>query len=217
MPALRALLLDFDGTVADTNELIYRCLDETARELLGLEFPRLAWRRHIGRPLREMFALLGSPSSTVVDRLIEDYRARQDRYLDQVEAFPGLIEALSELRARGIRLALVTTKLQRIARRQLAVLGIEREFEAVIGFDDCERPKPDPQPFVLALRALAVSPAEAAAVGDTPMDIQGARAAGVLAVGALWCAAAREQLLAAQPDRTLAAPAELLSLLRNSD
>lgn len=208
----RALLLDFDGTVIDSVEMIYRCLDETAQEELGTPFPRDLWEEHIGLPLIETFALLGPVAEQRAEVLIAGYRRRQEQCIDQVQPFPGIPEALGEIDRSGVRLAIVTTKLRRIAVRQLERVGLRERFQVVIGFDDCRAAKPDPEPFQLAMRALQVEPGRCAGAGDTAHDIHGARAAGCLAAAALWSGVAVDGLLGARPDRSLRHPQELVEL-----
>lgn len=212
--ARTTLLLDFDGTVIDSVELIFECLDETARAQLGVPFPRTLWEEHIGKPLADTFALLGEHASQRSAELIVDYRRRQVACSDRVTAFPGMADALTELRRSGVRLAIVTTKLHRIAKEQLLLVGLADHFEVLIGVDDCERPKPDPQPFQLAMAALGVRPEECVAIGDTEHDIHGGRAAGALTAGALWSGVATDGLRAARPDLVLHHPQELLGLVR---
>lgn len=212
---IRAVLLDLDGTVADSHELIYCCLDETARELMGVEFPRRLWETHVGVPLADFFAMIGAGRAAApsVDALIDDYRARQQRYEDRLRPFPDIEPVLVGLRQRDVRLAIVTTKLRAVARRHLGAIGLAHYFDAVVGFDDCVRAKPDAEPFRCALQALEVDAAAAIGIGDSPVDVHGARAAGLTAIGALWGTVDRVALLAARPHHAIETPGELLGLL----
>lgn len=212
MAKRRALLLDFDGTVVDSVEIAYRCLDATVREKLGISFPRQVFEDHLGLPLRETFALAGPELVACADELIATYRARQHELAGQVQPFDGIVDVLRALRAAGVRIAIVTTKLRRIAARQMEAVGIDHYFDVVIGFEDYTAAKPDPEPFRLALRALDTDATDAAAAGDTPHDILGARAAGVFSVGALWSGIGRPQLIASAPDRLAESPADLLEV-----
>ena len=63
---------------------------------------------------------------------------------------------------------------------------LERYFDVVVGADDTERHKPDPEPILLALERLGAAPEDAAYVGDSPFDIRAAKAAGVAAIGVTW-------------------------------
>ena len=216
-PRVAAVLFDFDGTVADTHGLTHRCLDETAMQHLGVPFPLPLLEQHVGRPLADLFALLRdgrAQAATPIEVLVATYRAKQIDYEAQVAAYPGVAEALQALRERSVRLAIVTTKLRSVARRQLQRTGLAECFEVIVGFDDCAQSKPDPEPFQRALHLLGVTASAAVAVGDSPGDIHAARAAGVTAVAALWGCLNRAALLTTKPDRTLSHPAELRELVR---
>jgi pyrophosphatase PpaX len=208
----RALLLDFDGTIVDSLGLIYDCLDRTARELLGRPFPRELWEDHIGIPLHETFALLGEQAVLHAEQLITTYRRKQVECSDGLRPFPDIPETLATLRGRGVKLAIVTTKLKHVAAEHLAAIGLQEYFDLIVGFDDCAAVKPHPEPFRLAMAALELTPEQCAAVGDTTHDIRGARAAGVFAAAATWSGIAVSQLLASRPDRVLRTPADLLDL-----
>src|SRR5207245_7018336 len=130
-----------------------------------------------------------------------------------VRAFPEIPEILAALRQGGIRLALVTSKHEPAASRHLQRLELTHLFEAVITGDQCERCKPDPEPFLRALAALGIPAGETAAVGDSHCDVLGARAAGVLAMAACWGTTHRAALLSAGPDVVLEEPRDLLSLV----
>src|SRR5262245_40420973 len=177
---IRAVLLDLDGTIADTHELIYRCLNETTLEHAAREFPRSVWQETVGLPLDQLFARALGPSVSgppASQTLIASYRARQLEYDHSVEAFPQMHATLNELRGRGVRLAVVTTKLHAISQRHLDTMGLADLFDVVVGWDQYSRPKPDPEPFQKALHALDLDAAYAAGVGDSQVDVRSARSA----------------------------------------
>ena len=212
----RVLLLDLDGTVLDTHELIYDCFRHTLHTHLGCEPSRPHWEAGVGLPLDEMFVqalrALGREEHSV-PALVEAYRARMAGMSGGALPFPGIPEALESLTARGIRLAIVTTKHARLALPHLEGSGLARLFSAVVTGDQCRHCKPHPEPFLRGLQALGALPGEAAGVGDSRYDIESARAAGVLTVAACWVTTHREALLAAGPDRVLHAPQELTGLV----
>jgi HAD superfamily hydrolase (TIGR01509 family) len=215
-PCIRALLLDLDGTIADTHELIFQCFSETFRRQVGRDSDRVLWESTVGRPLEHMFAA-ALQDAGVCDPVPGELAARYREHLAEIDgavrAFPEVSGVLTALRAAGIRLALVTTKHEPAASRHLRHLGLEHLFEVIVTGDQCERCKPDPEPFSRALAALGVSADEAAAVGDSEADMLGARAAGVLAVAACWGTMHRDALLAARPDLALEQPGDLLRFL----
>jgi pyrophosphatase PpaX len=91
---------------------------------------------------------------------------------------------------------------------------LAEQFDVVVGYEDTERHKPAPDPVVAALEKLAAQPDEAAYVGDSPFDVQAARAAGVFAVAVGWGGIhPDERLLEEEPDAFVREPAELLDVL----
>jgi pyrophosphatase PpaX len=112
-------------------------------------------------------------------------------------------------------LGIVTAK--RRASVQLAfdqLPGLEAHFEVVIGAEDTERHKPDPDPIFEALARLDASPQDAAYVGDSPFDVRAAKAAGVYAVAVAWGGIHGADALAREePDVLIRHAEELLAVL----
>src|SRR5262249_54609120 len=110
---IRALLLDLDGTIADTQELIFQCFSETFRRHVGRECSRPVWERSVGLPLEQMFAAaieeLGAPGPPP-DLLTTHYREHLAEIDGTLTAFPEVPAVLAALRQAGLRLALVTSK-----------------------------------------------------------------------------------------------------------
>ncbi len=94
------------------------------------------------------------------------------------EAFPGAVETLEALRARGLELAVVSNW-DCALRQHLGRLGVDRLFSAVISSAEAGAAKPDPAPFLAALARLGVEPHRSLHVGDEPADERGSRAAGM--------------------------------------
>jgi pyrophosphatase PpaX len=216
--SLEAMLFDLDGTVADTHGLIRECYDYAIRTHLGQPAPMEVWQQRVGLPLDTVLlaacAHYGAPcSEETLAALKTSYRARMRTQRDNVAAFPGVSATLAELRQRGLRLAIVTTKYREMALHHLEVAGLAEIFEVVVAGDDCEHTKPHPEPFHKALAALNIRPQHAAMVGDSQYDILGAHNAGVYGVAACWGTDSRDDLLAALPDLIAERPDELLGLL----
>ena len=93
---------------------------------------------------------------------------------------------LGELRDRGHRLGVVTAKRRVTVDLAFARIPIEHLFEIVVGGDETTEHKPHPAPLLLALERLGATPEEAAYVGDSPFDMQAAKAGGLYAIGVSW-------------------------------
>jgi pyrophosphatase PpaX len=150
-----------------------------------------------------------------VEELIEVYRAHNDPLHETLEAFAGMVDVLPRLRGGGRRLGIVTAKRHRTVSLAFArVPWLEEQFEVVIGHEDTERHKPDPDPVLEALRRLDVQPDEAAYVGDSPFDIRAGKDAGTFAIAVSWGGIhSDEVLLAEEPDAFVHSPDELLSVV----
>jgi AHBA synthesis associated protein len=134
------------------------------------------------------------------------------RLAPQVRVFEGVRPLLTELRARGMRLAVATGKSGPRARSLLERLDMLAMFEHVIGSDEIARPKPAPDIVRHALDLMDLQPHHAVMVGDAVTDMQSAHAASVRAVAALWGETDAGELLAAGPDAVLQQPSDLLRL-----
>jgi pyrophosphatase PpaX len=213
---MRALLLDLDGTVIDTTDLIWQCYRDTFAEQHQLQVQRELFERCIGLHLADMFSIALQEHELPpggVEALVQRYRERQVFMDDHLQTFAGIPETLRTIRERGTRLAIVTTKYGAVARRHLGILGLLDLFDVIVAGDDCEQLKPHPEPFRRALEGLGVDPREAVGVGDSQHDVASARAAGLLAGAACWGTGQLSALLASGPDVVLERPEELVSLL----
>lgn len=211
----KALLIDLDGTVVNTHELIFNCYDRTMRERCGCVGSRQVLEQCAGLHLQDIFATtlkhFGMPvSQETLTECIAIYRAHLRASEAAVTTFPGMRESLEEMVRRGQRLAIVTTKPSEAALRHLLSQKLTHLFEVVVAGDHCANHKPHPEPFLKALDALGVRPDEAAGVGDSVPDIRSARAAGLTTVAACWGTLNRDDLLSARPDILAEEPCHLL-------
>jgi HAD superfamily hydrolase (TIGR01509 family) len=122
-------------------------------------------------------------------------------YADEVcDLVASAREGLSTLGARGVATGLVTSGSRDRVTRELLRLGLERAFSVVVCSEDVRAKKPHPEALHRALGLLGVSAASAAYVGDSPEDVEMARAAGVYSVGVAGAFPNREALTKAKPD-----------------
>lgn len=213
MPSYRTILFDLDGTLIDSVDLIVDSYQHTYRTH-GL---RVSSREEIlagmGVPLKTIFSEFTSDAGEM-DRWIATYREYNLAHHDQqVRAYPGTVEMVRAVRAAGFRTGLVTSKNNSGARRGLALVGLEGVLEVIIGADDVQRPKPDPEPVRLALTQLQMPTTGCLFVGDSHHDIHSGRGAGVGTVGVTWGPFDRAHLEAASPDFYCERPDAFLQLL----
>jgi pyrophosphatase PpaX len=207
------VLFDLDGTLIDSGPIILASMQHAVRTVLGTEIPQEQLGMTIGG--QGIVAQMQAIDVEHADDLLEAYKEHNDGLHDTLEAFDELVALLPGLKAEGRRLGIVTAK-----RHRTVGLALERfpalaeVFDVVVGFEDTERHKPDPDPVLLAVGRLAGTPAESAYVGDSPFDIGAAKAAGVYAVAVGWGGIhPDDRLLAEEPDAFVRTPEELLDVL----
>ena len=194
-----AVLFDLDGTLIDSIGLLLASMRHAFAGFAGEHPSDADWIAGIGTPLWLQLAAYARNDEEVT-QLRDRYREFQVEHHDRmVRAYPGTEETLALLHARGIAMALVTSKMDAGAHRSLAHTSLARYIPVVIGADSVTKHKPDPEPVRVALERLGISPEAALFVGDSPHDIFAGNAAGVVTVAATWGPFTREQLTAAQP------------------
>ncbi|MXW28895.1 MAG: HAD family hydrolase [Chloroflexi bacterium] len=213
--AVKAVFWDLDDTVLDTLSGRADALTATYEEIIG-ERPdaRELWRMHLGVTIE---ALAKELTGNDWPRFVERYRAIYYASKEPLEPYPGVVETLEALSSDGLDMAIVTSKISWGARGELERAGLLDYFAAVVGWDDCARPKPAPDPLLVAMeRTGQKEPAQIAYVGDVPTDVQAARAAGCRAIGASWGSLDPERLRAAEPDLLAEHPSAVLAYVRRS-
>lgn len=200
--AWQGIFFDLDGTLADTVDLILLSFRHTMETHLGEALPDSRFLATIGMPLPVQ---LGEFARNEEQRLamLETYVAFQrTRHDDMVDAFPGALAVLSELRSRGTLLALVTSKGSAVAARTMNACGLQDCFDFVVCGDEVERGKPDPEPVLAALASLRLDDraGDVLFVGDSPHDLTAGRAAGTRTAAVGWGPIERRVLEAQSPD-----------------
>lgn len=209
---LRAILFDFDGTLADSYQAITASVNHVraAYRLSPLEEPEV--RRHVGRGLA--YLLEHTVPGVDLESASTRYRAHHPSVMRiQTRLLPGAAEAVRAARSRGLQVAVCSNKPSAFTRELLDYLGLMPLTSLVVGPEDVARPKPAPDMLLTALVRLGVAPQEALYVGDMVVDIETARAAGVPVWVVPTGSEPRDRLAAAQPDRLLQDLRELPLLL----
>ncbi|MCW2249522.1 HAD superfamily hydrolase (TIGR01509 family) [Azospirillum fermentarium] len=177
----QGLFLDLDGTLADSLGIMRRAYDGFlavyGHSGLDAEFAALN-----GPPLREIVRILKRTRglTSPPDELLAVYREQiEHHYLTGVAPAAGAEALLAAARARGWRVAVVTSNRRGLAWEWLGTVGLADFVETVVGGEDVMCGKPAPDPYLAAIRALDCAPARSLAVEDSPQGAQAALAAGL--------------------------------------
>ncbi len=178
-----ALLVDLDGTIADSRPALRACFDSFLRarriEVRPGDFERFdgVSLPEIPEALRARYGI-----DEPLDELRREYEEAVEKAYAAVEPAPGTRELVRVAHDAGVALALVTSAPRRLATDFLASSGLLASFAAVVAGEDAPS-KPDPGLFLMALRRVRVAPDEAIAVEDSPAGVASALGAGLRVVG----------------------------------
>jgi HAD superfamily hydrolase (TIGR01509 family) len=185
--SLHALLLDFDGVIADTENIHVAAWQRTLAAL-GWEVPDEVCARATEEDDRDFLARLFA-SQRVEDGDVAGWVLRKQALAitllkDSPRLYPGVAALVQAVRGR-LRLAVVTGTWRANVEAVLQAAGLSSAFERIVAKEDVAAPKPAPDCYRLALKWLKLEPSDAIALEDSPSGVKSARAAGlhVLAVG----------------------------------
>jgi len=216
----RLFIFDLDGTLIDSRADIAGALNLA---LARMEMPALAEaqiadfvgegvQRLVERALHEITGR--QPGSQVTQNLITLFREEYGQHLlDQTRLYPGAKEALDRLTWASF--AVVTNKPEGFSRRILDGLGVGNRFCSIFGGDSVQKRKPDPEALLKTMNACRATPSETAMVGDSSVDIQAGKAAGVTTCGVTGGFRPRQELEAAGCDLIIENLIELANHFRS--
>ena len=192
----KAYLFDFDYTLADSSRGIVMCF----RNVLAMHghdgISDESIKRTIGKTLEESFTILtGIDDKETLAAYRKEYVAQADRLMTaNTVLFPETLDVLSRLKERGARIGIISTKYRY---RILALLGKklpEGFLDIIVGGEDVKTPKPSPEGLTFAISHLGLEAAEVLYCGDSTVDAETARNAGVDFAGVLHGMTTREEL-----------------------
>lgn len=213
----RAVLFDFDLTLADSSAAIVDCAS-CAFDSMGLPRPTPAEiRRTIGLTLPKAFvALAGAERAHRAEAFVRAFHDRADQVMVALTTMlPHAAETARTLKSRGMLLGIVSTKLRDRITAILQRQGLDAVFDVIIGGDDVATHKPSPEGLQRALAELGVEPHEALFVGDHPVDAQAAQRAGTEFVAVLTGAAIRDEFAGHSVRQFLFSMEPLATILAN--
>ncbi|MGI6721442.1 MAG: HAD family hydrolase [Anaerovoracaceae bacterium] len=214
MSKKNTVLFDFDGTIMDTNDLIYNSWQYAFNQLTGKDGDREAILETFGEPL--IMSMENMFPDVPPERSVAVYREYQYAHFEEeIRLFPGMKDLLVRVKHRGYKTALVTSRLRPTTKRGMAKYGLAPFFDTMVTVEDCSRHKPDPQPVEIALDRLESEPQQSIMLGDSVHDLGSARNAGVEFVMVGWAQAfgAQAEATDLKPDHVIQKADELLDLI----
>ncbi len=184
--ALRAVLWDMDGTLADSGEQHWEAwreaMEATGRSLTRAQFSAAFGQRNESF-LREW---LGSElTAAEINQFGDDKEAVYRRRIaaDGLTPLPGAVAWATRLRAAGWRQAVASSAPRANVQVMLRAIGLDADIDTIVGAEDVVHGKPAPDVFLAAARALGVPPERCIVVEDAPVGVEAARRAGMRSIG----------------------------------
>ena len=211
----RLIIFDFDGTLADTREIIVRTNQEVQRRMGYPITDEAGIMATVGLVLEECILMMYPdlpreelPAWTSMYR--EVFNSFKGKIVPQL--FPHVKETLETLSKRGCILTVASSRGRQSLQDFLREMGIVSVFTYILGAEDVQIPKPSPEPVLQTLRELGIDASDALVVGDMPVDIQMGRGAGARTCGVSFGNAGRDALIKAGANFVIDDFRELLSI-----
>ncbi|MBY6036609.1 HAD-IA family hydrolase [Fictibacillus nanhaiensis] len=196
----KAVIFDFDGTLADTLPVCFYAFQQVFRKFDSTELSS-----------EEIKAMFGPSETGIIrnnltheskDEAIELYYDMYLKHHDElVKNDQDIDDLLTHLKEEGYQLGIVTGKARRSLDISLAALQMENFFDVIMTGDDVDNPKPHPEGIFMALHLLGIKNEEALFIGDSEADILAGLAAKVTTIGVHWLPEYQTEDFTVQPDR----------------
>jgi phosphoglycolate phosphatase len=206
------LIFDLDGTLVDSLDGIAASLNWALAQSYLPGHPRESVRKMIGNGARVLVerAVPADSAASLVDRVEAAFKVDYDRtWPTGTVPYAGIPELLQTLHARGYPLAVLSNKPHAFTEAIVAQVFPNVTFSVVLGQRTGIPHKPDPSGAFEIARLLNLPPKSCAIIGDSSMDIETARNAGMAAIAVTWGFQDAEWLTSHQPSRMVTTPAEL--------
>lgn len=213
----RLAIFDLDGTLLNTIDDLGAATNAALAAAGFSTHPVTAYPMMVGNGVRRLIerALPAeNRDDATIDRLLADFRSYYDSHLDvHTHPYPGIPDLLKQLRDSGVAVAVASNKYESATRCLIARFFPNIEFAAVCGQAQGVPVKPDPSVVFRILSAHPTPKAEVIYIGDSAVDMETARRAGVDSVGVSWGFRPVRELTAAYAGHIIDRPDRLIPLL----
>lgn len=208
---LKAVLFDLDGTLINSMLSDTLSFQSIIKENLGFDISDDQMKGYFGTPTKALLSKFVDVSD--VEHLYQCWLREKEKNSGLVQIFPGILKSIQVLRNSGVKTAIVTSQFESESAITREHFNLNRYFDAWITSDQSRCQKPDPEPVIIALEKLMVSPEYAIMIGDTINDIDAGKSAGTLTAAALWGPSHEETIIQRNPTYLFYSTAEIVSLV----
>lgn len=195
---IKAVLFDFDGTLINTNDLIFKSYEIAFQEVLGRKIEMDEILTLYGKPLYPSLMQYGAEDGERLYRIYREYNETNHDLL--AKPFEGVFDGVNKLLKNGYKLGIVTSKRSRLVLRGIDILNLNGVFDVIITPDDTKETKPHPEPVLCGCEKLGVCPEETIYVGDSIFDLAAGQAAKTKLCAVSYSVTPKNELLKYHPD-----------------
>ncbi len=194
------VMFDLDGTLADTGHDLADAVNFTRAHFDRGALPDQAIYAHVGRGVEHLLKhALPEESPNHFEDVMRVFLEHYEHHLlDRTVLYPGAREILEYFRDK--RRVLISNKIERLAVAVVRGLGVDNQFDTILGGDSAAEKKPHPALLNLVLRRFLIPPGRALMVGDGDTDIDAGKGAGVITCGVTYGLGNKDDLIATKPD-----------------
>jgi len=209
------VIFDLDGTLLDTNELIFKSFEYVFKKYMPeKQLSQEELISFLGPTLHDSFRRYFDEEQ--IDELVDYYREfNHKHHIDYVYVYPTVKETLEYLKKNGYPLAIVTTKIYKVANIGLELFDIMKYFDLVIGMDGVTNVKPDPEGIQKTLDFF--NKKQGVMIGDSSSDIKAGKNAGIYTIAVSWSKKPVETLTVLNPNYVVDQMDEIIPLIKEME
>lgn len=211
--AIKYVIFDFDGTLADTLSIVEYSLVQVFQKFDGKALTHEEFLSMCGPSESGIIKRYFSAIDKIEEATSEFFQIYEDKHDELVNPFSLLDELLHDLSRTEVRLGLFTGKTRRSLDISLHKLNFDHSFDVIITGDDVKESKPSPQGLFMAMKALNAGRAETVFIGDSDDDMQAGWRAGIRTIGAQWMPSRQSTEYHYVPEQTFHEVADLRAYL----
>ncbi len=185
--AFKNIFFDFDGTIADTSEGVYKSFDYVIN-FYGVNFDHSEYKKLIGPPLKESFENILHLPKTEIQNAIKKYREYYTpKGVLECKIYDGILDLIKSLKAKNYKICVATSKPEHFARQILEHFQIANLFDFIGGSSADEKSRVEKVDVVrYVMEKNNFKSDECILIGDRKYDVEGAHQAGIKCMGILW-------------------------------
>ena len=183
---IKLVLFDLDGTLIQSTEIIMNSFRETFKKYFNNVDVESVITEFLGQTLSETFGKYTNDNHDI-NEIIRFYRETSENMIkENLKEYPNAKNTLNGLRQMNIKIGVVTSKMKDVAMQHLEKTGLSKYIEFLVGYEDVEKHKPDPEPINKALNYFNIRNENVIYIGDHENDIISAKKANILSCGVTY-------------------------------